>query len=192
MKGSENYASFRKRIVKAFNEITSIDNYSTVAIITHGGPIRCIVREVLKEGELTDLGDCAIITINKDGKNLSIANLEGAKLEAPFVKRLKFHGKLPKLILDGKKTSTWRINDEKQIAKGEILSLCYDNGKEFARAKVNYVNELPFEKLGESDKLGHEKFKSEKEMYATYSKYYNTKITPKTRVKIIRFSLIQV
>jgi broad specificity phosphatase PhoE len=80
VKNSENYTHFKKRIIKTFKEITSKNEYKTIAIITHGGPIRCIIREILKAGELAELDDCAIITIKKDKSNLSLVNLDGAIL----------------------------------------------------------------------------------------------------------------
>ena len=80
VRDSENYDPFKKRVTSAFEEITNNAKYDTIAIITHGGPIRCIVREVLKAGELSEVYDCAIITINKNGNDLSILNLEGAIL----------------------------------------------------------------------------------------------------------------
>ena len=47
-------------------------------------------------------------------------------------KRLRFSEPLPELILSGKKTVTWRIDDEKNIRQDDILSLCDTSGKEFA------------------------------------------------------------
>ena len=79
VKNSEDYELFKKRITEAFEEISN-DVHATIAIITHGGPIRCIIREILKAGELSELNDCAIIIINKNGNEFSILDLEGAKL----------------------------------------------------------------------------------------------------------------
>jgi len=106
------------------------------------------------------------------------------------MKQLKFSEGLPELILEGKKNSTWMINDKKGIMAGDILSLCYNDGKEFTKAKVFSVKETTFEDLTEEDKGGHEEFSSDKEMYETYSKYYNMKVIPKTKIKIIKFDLI--
>ena len=106
------------------------------------------------------------------------------------MKQLKFSEPLPSLILTGKKDATWRINDDKNLAKNDILSLCRINGKEFAKAKVLWTKETAFGKLSKEDKEGHEKFSSEDEMYKTYSGYYKTKVTPETKVKVIKFMLI--
>lgn len=64
IKDSEDYKSFKERVMKAFKKITS-NKYSTTAIVTHGGPIRCVYREVLKLGELDKLKDCAIFEVGK-------------------------------------------------------------------------------------------------------------------------------
>jgi hypothetical protein len=107
-----------------------------------------------------------------------------------MLKTLKFVAPLPELILAGKKTSTWRLNDEKNIIVNDELSLCNTAGKEFARAKVI---EVLFSKLGNLDsqeKAGHESYASEQEMYDTFSKFYNFPVGPATEVKIIKFKLL--
>lgn len=107
------------------------------------------------------------------------------------MKRLKFSEPLPKLILSGKKDTTWRINDEKDIVKDDELSLCYNNGKEFARARVIWVSMTTFGNLTEEELKGHENFLSKEEMYKTYSKYYKSHITPETKVKVIKFKILK-
>jgi probable phosphoglycerate mutase len=72
---SEDYESFKKRIVNAFERILNNNKYGTVAIVSHGGPIRCIVREVLKLGEIKHLKDCEILEIKGDGNKLSFVRL---------------------------------------------------------------------------------------------------------------------
>jgi len=106
------------------------------------------------------------------------------------MKSLKFSEPLPDLILTNKKNSTWRINDDKNISVKDALSLCHNDGKEFAKAKVISVKETIFEKLTEEDKKEHEGFSSEEEMYSTYSEYYKMKVAPKTKLKVIRFKLV--
>ncbi|MFH0889702.1 MAG: ASCH domain-containing protein [Candidatus Aenigmatarchaeota archaeon] len=105
------------------------------------------------------------------------------------MKRLKFLDYLPELILTGKKNTTWRVNDEKNIQRGDELSLCNKDGVEFARAVVIKAKETVFGKLTEDDKKGHENFANNEEMYKTYSRYYKMEIAPETRLKIIKFRL---
>lgn len=60
---------------------------------------------------------------------------------------------------------------------------------EFAKAVVVSVKKTVFGNLSDADKLGHEKFANDEEMYEIYSGYYNMKVTPETAVKIIKFRL---
>ena len=105
------------------------------------------------------------------------------------MKRLKFSEPSPKLVLEGKKDTTWRVNDEKGISAGETISLCRTDGKEFAKAKVVSARESNFGDLSK-EKAGYEKIRS-KDMYRTYSNYYKMKVMPATRVKVIKFRLCE-
>ena len=109
-----------------------------------------------------------------------------------ITKTLHFDGRLPELILKGKKTTTWRINDEKNIAVGDRLSLCSNDNVEFASAAVTSVRETSFGKLAKEDREGHEEFSSDEELYRTYSRYYGLKAGPETKLKIIKFRLSAV
>ncbi|HLD43451.1 MAG TPA: ASCH domain-containing protein [Candidatus Nanoarchaeia archaeon] len=105
------------------------------------------------------------------------------------MKPLKFAEPLARLILEGKKDTTWRINDDKDIQENDELSLCYNDGKEFTKAKVTEVRETIFENLSEKNKEGHETFRFDKEMHKTYSSYYHVHVKPSTLVKVIKFKL---
>ncbi len=107
------------------------------------------------------------------------------------MKKLKFGGNLPEKILSGMKTSTWRVNDEKNIVVNDELSLCNLQSEEFARAIVTYVKETRFEDLTDKDWEGHEKYHSEEEMYREFSKMYKMEILPETKLKIIKFYIIK-
>lgn len=63
--GAEEYKHFKKRILALFEEMTS-GNQNTIAIITHGGPISCFFREVLKK-EIFGLKDCGLAELEKNG-----------------------------------------------------------------------------------------------------------------------------
>ncbi len=77
----------------------------------------------------------------------------------------KFSEPLPEMILKGKKDITWRINNEKKVLPGDVISLCTNAGKEFAKAKVVWVKETTFRNLSREDFEGHEEFASPEEMY---------------------------
>jgi broad specificity phosphatase PhoE len=81
--GGEAYLDFKPRVLGAFDEIIKKSEKikNAFAIVTHGGPMRVIIREVLKLGELTEIGDCAIITLEKSGGHLALVGMENAALE---------------------------------------------------------------------------------------------------------------
>lgn len=107
------------------------------------------------------------------------------------MKTLKFREKLAKKILKGKKTSTWRLFYDKNLSKGDIASLLvWETKEEFAKVKLTDVKETILGKLTDQDFEGHEKFSSDKEMFQTFSKYYNRPVNAATKVKIIKFRLI--
>jgi hypothetical protein len=106
-----------------------------------------------------------------------------------MMKILKFSEPLPELILNGQKDTTWRVTDH-NIRVNDQLSLCHNNGEEFAKAKVLWVKQTTFGNVTDEDKKGHEKYKSDEELYKTFSGYYNKPITPQTELFVIKFKLI--
>lgn len=106
------------------------------------------------------------------------------------MKSLKFAEPLPQLVLDGEKDTTWRIDDEKEIAVNNKLCLKDNEGREFAQARVFWTKMTAFGRLTEEDKDGHESFESEPEMYETYSNYYDMEVGSETPVKVIKFELV--
>lgn len=107
------------------------------------------------------------------------------------MKTIKFSPPLPELILTWEKTTTWRINDDKDFQVWDQVSLLTQpECKEFAQAKLTEVRMTTFWKLSSEDYDGHEEFESEEQMKEVYKKYYNIEITPETPLKIIKFKLI--
>ncbi len=82
--GSENYDVFKKRVLDIFLHISKCKHHSIVAIITHGGPIRCIVRELLKLGEIKNIEDCAILEIESTENCFSLVAVDGIELANPL------------------------------------------------------------------------------------------------------------
>lgn len=104
------------------------------------------------------------------------------------MKTLKFMPHLAEMILDGEKTSTWRLFDDKDLSEGDELSLVNkETGKEFAKAVIIKVEEKKLKDLKDEDYDGHEKFESTEKMYETYRTYYGDKVGPDTIVKMIDF-----
>lgn len=88
-------------------------------------------------------------------------------------KVIKFRDNLAKLILAGEKDLTWRLFDDKNLEKGNIVDFVnWDTREVFGKAELTQVWEKKMSELEEADFDGHEKFSSEEEMYQTYKTYY--------------------
>lgn len=81
VEGAETYKHFKERVVNTFNKIAS-SNYHTIAIITHGGIIRCVFRDLLNLGEFKKIGNGAIIELEKSKLGFRLVNIDGAILES--------------------------------------------------------------------------------------------------------------
>lgn len=75
IEGAEPYDEFKARVEKLFNEIISMP-HNTLAVLTHGGIIRVIFREILKAGEI-DVADCAYAILNKEGSSITVEKQDG-------------------------------------------------------------------------------------------------------------------
>ena len=104
------------------------------------------------------------------------------------MKPLKFTPELCEQILEGTKTSTWRLFDDKNLQLGDdLIFINKENLKHFGTAKITTMYTKTLGTLEDYDWKGHERFNSDEEMYATYKKYYGDRVTPETEVKIIHF-----
>lgn len=96
------------------------------------------------------------------------------------------------LVLSGEKTTTWRLWDDKDLKPGDEVSfLNSKTQEEFALAELTKVKETKFKDLVEEDWAGHEKFRTDEEMYQSYSKAYSKEVTPDTSLKIVHFKLLK-
>lgn len=81
IEGAESQDDFVDRIKKAFDEVTNNLNYSTIGIVTHGGPIWAIFTDILNDNGLVHVGDCAYVVLDKDGEDLRIEKLDGIEIK---------------------------------------------------------------------------------------------------------------
>ena len=72
---SEAYEHFGERVQKALDAITR-QPYRTVAILSHGGVIGYIFREILKMGE-AKIQDCGFVELETNDGNFSVLRLDG-------------------------------------------------------------------------------------------------------------------
>lgn len=75
------------------------------------------------------------------------------------MKTIKFREYLVPFVLSGEKDSTWRIFDDKDLQKGDRVSLINWNTKEkFGEAVILFTKEKMLRDLTDADFDGHEKF----------------------------------
>ena len=109
------------------------------------------------------------------------------------MKTLKFAPELCALILEGNKTSTWRLFDDKDLQIDDVLQFINQETLEpFGVAKITSLYIKTLGTLVDSDWEGHERFNSEEEMYSTYRKYYGDRVNPNTEIKIIQFDFLRI
>jgi broad specificity phosphatase PhoE len=78
---SEKYEIFKKRILDALSQLINIRKYERIVIVTHGGPISCITRELLKMGEIKTMDDCCIMVLRTIKDSVRLAIKEGITME---------------------------------------------------------------------------------------------------------------
>ena len=106
-------------------------------------------------------------------------------------KTSKFRPELAELVLSGKKTSTWRLWDDKNISEGDILDLLNKETLEkFATAKVTKVVEKPLGSLTPEEKGRHEVYTSDEEMFNILEGFYHKPVNSDTLAKVIWFELL--
>ncbi len=111
------------------------------------------------------------------------------------MKSLKIDHDLAQLIRQGKKRSTWRINDDKNLSVDDKVELIdkVDPQKPntwlaFGLATVNAVVSKRLKDIVDTDFDSHERYSSKEEMLSTYKRYYGADVTPYSHVKIVQFS----
>ena len=105
-------------------------------------------------------------------------------------KTIKFTSFLADLILEGGKTTTWRLFDDKNLQIGDLLNFqLSETGKDFAKAKITGLKEKTLAEVNEADYGGHEKYESQVAMLNQFKKFYGDRVSIETTVKIIRFNL---
>ncbi len=105
------------------------------------------------------------------------------------MKILKFKPKLCDQILIGEKTATWRLFDDKDLQIGDKIQFVNkETGETIGSGEILKLKVTTLGSLQEEDWVGHERYTSQEEMYATYKTYYGEKVGPDSELKIIDFS----
>src|SRR3989344_3909780 len=96
-------------------------------------------------------------------------------------KSLKFMPELAELIVNGQKTTTWRLFDDKDLQVDDVLDLINKATlQQFATARITKIVVKKLRELKKEDFEGHEHFLNEEVMYETYKKYYGPEVNPET------------
>ena len=168
------------------------DIYDTAIVISSDTDlipaIKYVRKAKMKKVEYIGFGSTPSLGLIKESSTPRI--FSDTDLSQFQTKTLKFRGHLAGLILKGKKTTTWRLFDDKDLKVKDLLNLQdSETGKDFAKAEIVGVTEKKLKELKEKDYDGHEKFESEKDMLNHYKEYYGDKVDLNTVVKIIKFNL---
>lgn len=103
-------------------------------------------------------------------------------------KTLKFRSYLVDQILNGTKTVTWRLFDDKNLTAGDQVEFVeYESGKKFAEVEITKIREKNLGDVVPEDFDGHEKIENPLEHYR---ELYGGRVMPETLVKMITFKLV--
>lgn len=110
------------------------------------------------------------------------------------MKTLKLDHGLAELVRQGVKTTTWRLNDDKDLSVDDQVEFIDKvdaksraSWEVFGLATIDSVVNKRLGDLDATDREGHKEYESEAEMYKTLRKYYGKDVGSETPVKIIRF-----
>jgi len=110
------------------------------------------------------------------------------------MKALKLDHELAKLVLSGRKRSTWRLFDDKDLSVGDEIRLIDkvdqnrpETWRVIGTAKINTVIQKRLKDIEPADYENHERYESPEQMLKTFRKYYGNDVNLDTIVKIIRF-----
>jgi ribonuclease HI len=110
------------------------------------------------------------------------------------MKTLKFNHNDAQQVLEGQKTTTWRLYDDKDLSVNDEIKLIDklepDNPeiwKVIGKALVTEVREKKLKDVTKGDMEGHAVFSSPDEVLNYYKDIYGERVTPDTIVKIVFF-----
>ena len=110
------------------------------------------------------------------------------------MKKLKLHHDLARLVEEGKKTTTWRLFDDKDLSVNDVVELIdkVDPDKPqtwrvIGMATIRKVIEKRLGDVAPEDMSEAQEFVSPEAMLATFRKYYGENVEMGTMVKMIWF-----
>ena len=67
IEGAESYEAASARVQGVLHKLLDDSTHDTIGILWHGGPMRVLFRDYLTWGEVTELGDCSWVELEKSG-----------------------------------------------------------------------------------------------------------------------------
>ncbi len=109
------------------------------------------------------------------------------------MKTLKFTPQLSQDIIDGKKTSTFRLFDDKDLKEGdEIVFVNKETMQELVKGKITLLKIKTLGTLEENNFDGHREYESKEAMYEEFKKFYGERVNEDSEVKIIKFEFSKI
>lgn len=109
-------------------------------------------------------------------------------------KVLKLNHRAAELVREGKKTSTWRLNDDKDLRVNDRISFIdkvvpgdENSWEEFGDTVITSILEKRFGDLTSNNFEGSENYSTNDEMIKAFQRYYGENIDYNAPVKIIHF-----
>ena len=107
------------------------------------------------------------------------------------MKTLKFKHEFVKEILKGKKTTTWRLFDDKNLKNKDELDLIdRESGESFGKAVIIDIQKKKIKELTDQELKNHG-YTSLGDMLDSHRVYYGAKVNLQSEVKIITFKLLK-
>ncbi len=110
------------------------------------------------------------------------------------MKSLKLDHALAQLVLAGRKSSTWRVNDDKDLRVNDVVQLVDKvdatdpaSWRVIGEALITSVLEKQFVAVDQADMDEGEHYESLEKMLEVFRNYYGPQVNGETPVKIIRF-----
>lgn len=111
------------------------------------------------------------------------------------MKTLKLDHQLAELVLTGKKTSTWRLFDDKDLSVNDAVSLIDkvdpsdpSTWRVIGIATIYKIIQKQLGDISEADAKGHERFASREARIQKYRHYYGQDVSAETPVKLLFFT----
>ena len=114
------------------------------------------------------------------------------------MKTLKFDHDQAAMILAGDKTSTWRLNDDKNLSVNDTVRFIDkvdparpETWRVFGEGRIERIIEKRLGDVTEADMVGHETFVSKEEMLVYYKHIFNNDVSFSTPIKLISFFFLR-